>query len=127
MKIFEDRFKSILAGTATNLTSKEILIRQQAFDAERRGQEQMLAVEAQMPDVTIVRREADRRTVPPLSSRAVGSDCVTHDIVADVTQKRLNAKSLPPCRPARRARRKPSPSSVVSQTRTFSPELVAFS
>ena len=67
MKITEDRFKSILAGTAPNLTSKEILIRQEAFDAERRGQDPMLAVEAQMPDVTIVRREAYRGTAPPLN------------------------------------------------------------
>ena len=65
MKITEDRFKSILAGTATNLTSKEILIRQEAFDAERRGQDPMVAVGAQMPDVTIVRREAYRGTVSP--------------------------------------------------------------
>jgi hypothetical protein len=66
MKISEDRFRSILAGTATNLSSKEILIRQAAFDAERLEQDPMLAVEAQMPDVVIVRKGAYTETIPPL-------------------------------------------------------------
>ncbi|WP_198164193.1 hypothetical protein [Bradyrhizobium jicamae] len=60
MKISEERFKSILAGTATNLSSKEILIRQEAFFAERTGQDPMLAIEAKLPDVTIIRKERYR-------------------------------------------------------------------
>lgn len=66
MNISEDRFKSIVAGTATLLTSKEILIRQAAFDAERRGEDPMLAVETTMPDVTIVRAGKVTGTIPPL-------------------------------------------------------------
>jgi hypothetical protein len=65
MKISEDRFKSILAGTATNLTSNEILLRREAFDAERRGEDPLLAVEARMFDVTIVRAEAPAAIPPP--------------------------------------------------------------
>src|SRR3954451_14544621 len=58
MKITEDRFRSILAGTATELSSKEILIRIEAFEAERRGQDPIATVESRLPDVTIVRSDA---------------------------------------------------------------------
>lgn len=62
MKITEDRFRSILAGTATDLSSKEILIRIEAFDAERQGRDPMATVEARLPDVTIVRSDAGSKT-----------------------------------------------------------------
>lgn len=57
MKIDGNRFKAILDGTASNLTSKEVLIRHIAYDAERRGTDPLLAVEQSLPDVQVERRE----------------------------------------------------------------------
>jgi hypothetical protein len=66
MRISTDRFNKIIDGSATNLTSMEILIRQEAFAAERHGQDPSVAVEAKLPHVTIIKRDRVKGPIPPV-------------------------------------------------------------
>jgi hypothetical protein len=99
MKLEEERFKLILAGTATNLSSREILIRHVAYLAERRGEDPMLAVEAEMPDVTIVRAKDKARAIltkaeQTLSPRIVAARQTTSSVLA--TEKITPGKNQSP-------------------------------
>jgi T5orf172 domain len=57
MKISEDRFRELVAGTARELTVQERLIRQHASYAIRYRLDPVAVVEARMPSVSIVRRD----------------------------------------------------------------------
>lgn len=54
MRITAERFKALLNGTATDVSGEERLIRVEAFSAERRGEDPATAVQARMPNVSIV-------------------------------------------------------------------------
>jgi hypothetical protein len=54
MKIEKKRFQAILDGTATNLTGSEVLVRNIAYLAERRGENPQVAIEKELLNVTIV-------------------------------------------------------------------------
>jgi hypothetical protein len=53
MQISAERFKALLDGTATNVTGEERIIRIEAFNAERRGEDPAAAVQAKLPHVSI--------------------------------------------------------------------------
>jgi hypothetical protein len=54
MQISAERFKALLDGTATNVTGEERIIRIEAFNAERRGEDPAVAVQAKLPHVSIL-------------------------------------------------------------------------
>jgi hypothetical protein len=89
MKIDRNRFKAIMDGTASDLTSKEVLIRHIAFDAERRGTDPIFAVEQSLPDVQITRREL--RSDKSLSN---SSQSETKNIAATSNEKQKSDKAF---------------------------------
>jgi hypothetical protein len=57
MTINEKRFKAIMEGTASNLTAEEILVRNVAYQAERKGEDPLGSVQRELPHVQIIKDE----------------------------------------------------------------------
>jgi hypothetical protein len=72
-----ERFRSILDGSASDLSSQERLIRYVAIDAERKGVDPRLAVEAEFPALLFSDRkvsvELSSRTTTPLPARTISN------------------------------------------------------
>jgi hypothetical protein len=54
MRITRERFEALLDGTAINVTGAERVVRIEAFNAQRRGEDPATAVESKMFNVSIV-------------------------------------------------------------------------
>jgi len=78
MRIAAERFAALLNGTATDVTGEVRVVRVEAFRAQRLGEDPATAVQARMPNVSIV--ETPHVAIPPDMSATISRSSIVSSV-----------------------------------------------
>src|SRR5258708_7248525 len=87
MTITKNRFKAIMEGTALNLTAEEILVRNVAYQAERKGEDPLRAVVQGLPHVRIIIDEIKSDKLRSVSGNTIKAIATTNEKNKSGTEK----------------------------------------